>query len=591
VTINGSKSFFVRRGATALIVLILVGMFSQVALSAQGAPGLPAPAWSKTIANPVEAIYSLADLRYLLLEGKSTFHLLDAADGTIRWEKPVPERHASFLVKESSTLLVVRGKQTQMINPITGGESVIEGRIKAPLYHAATDSVLAVVDDSAFVLFGAKDGRLRWKVPLSNRLGDVVNYHCDPDTGTCLILANSGRKACLVSLDVNEGVVRWETLLPGAVMEPLADCGVRPLIHEGGVYVELGGLSKLNLKTGALEWHTGYGTFEPRSLFLGNAVVTGHNAPPVIQGSDIFTAAKGRIRRIDTSNGKVLWESKDYDITPLLSLHGDSVVAVTGGIFRAIVRVMTGRQFLLALAVGVAIAASTGYRVIPMFQKEIRPAKDRQTSDIENLDLKAVQSSIMRIGKPGVVVCDAATGKERFQFRGAGALSGAALDFPVFWMSDAKAVYRIDLRNNPAATQPKQLFQIKGTQLGDGLGYFIRQTDREALLIALDARGFGHLVPHAARLNLEDGRLLWETTIGENRRPSNDVNFFPVILAEQGTFLAWGSTVVALDSTRGKVTWSARLPDRGWSLYPHKNALVYYDPKERKVNFHKLPAE
>jgi len=546
--------------------------------------------WDTPLADKIDSIVRLGNQTHFLLRGKETVYLVRAGDGRVEWTQPVGEKMRTFVVKRENTLVAMGEDHTLIINLISKVTTRIDGRLEAPFHLESQQALLALLNGSSVAWIALDQPRVLWQARLRSKLSDIMNYTLDPESGACLIFGRAGKTALLAMVNLADGKLRWETELRGSVEQPAVARHITPIIRQDSIYIELGGLSRLDRNTGGYRWHAAYSTFEPRDHGSGGGrsrtkqaslplVLERPNAAPVFNKAEVLTAARGRVRKIDLSTGAVKWESKDYDLVSLLVPRPDFAVAVTGGIFRAAVEQVSAGQLILAIASAIAMGARTGGLVVApaysssgVFRAQGAPGQD----EIEEVDYGLMVSGEFRHHKPGVAALDWATGKEVYSRIRTTATSGLYADGKSALVADSESIHRVDLDKGDFKT----LFSVDAAGLGKRLSYVIPNPTSMEEAVVFTTK------PAIAKIQASSGRVLWSADLG--RRV---FNFVPlaydgkrvVVLCETKTAFSATLGVMTLDEQNGTVLWNQTVPVRGWSLYLDNGAIVQHDRKSGKL--------
>ena len=546
--------------------------------------------WETSLADNIDSIVRLGNRTHLLLRGKETVYLLRARDGHVEWTYPIAEKMRTFVVKRENTLIAMGESYTLIINLISKNPTRIEGRLEAPFHLEDQKSLIVLMNSSSVARIALDQPRVLWQARLRSKLSDVMNYTLDPENGACLIFGRTGQTAVLATINLADGKLRWETELRGSVEEPAVARHITPILREDGIYVELGGLSRLDRSSGEYRWYTAYSTFEPRDHGSGGGrsrakqasrplILERPNAAPVFEKEEVLTAARGRVRNIDLKTGKVKWESKDYDLVSLLVPHQGSAVAVTGGIFRAAVKQVSMGQLLLAIASTVGVGTRTGGRIVaPTYSStgEFRAQTAPWQEEIEEVDYPLMISGEFRHKKPGVAALDWATGKEIYSHAWTTATSGLYADGKSALIADGENIHRVDLENGDSKT----LFSVKESGLGKEISYVIPSATNMEQAVVFTPK------PAIGKIQLSSGRVLWSADLGRRI-----FNFVPlacdgtrvVVLCETKTTFSATLGIVTLDERNGAVLWDQTVPIRGWSMYLDDGVIVQHERKTGKV--------
>jgi outer membrane protein assembly factor BamB len=164
----------------------------------------------------------------------------------------------------------------------------------------------------------------------------------------------------VLHLDLSTGKANWELPLEvkvdlyvsekGSKFMPRMDLNghAAPTIAGDALYLAYAGLHKIHLKTGKLEWGSGFDVTEKSLKHT--------NASPVVAGGLVYSSAKGVIRAFDEASGQLKWTSADFGAAiPELIHDQGTLYGRMGGVFLE----PASRSYLLKKPVGV-VALDSG---------------------------------------------------------------------------------------------------------------------------------------------------------------------------------------------------------------------------------------
>jgi outer membrane protein assembly factor BamB len=558
------------------VALILCGTLSAAPIEVK-APA-PVVVWSKDCKQAVDTIWSVDGLKFVLVRSDTTLELMDSRDGRVVWTKTFSSARQAVWLPPLNLLLVPDRGHTVVIEAVSGNQTEWPGELKSQGFLAGMNAIIGHTGGKRLFLAG-DDLKLRWETTLKDKVDTVLSYSAIPESGLCLVLARKSGLGVVIALELATGAVRWERPLTAEVGNAVADSYIVPVLKDGYVYLELHGLTKLELKNGKVEWFAPYNTTEN---YGSSTYLTEYNPPLMFVGDDVITGAKGRIRRIDLKTGKVKWRSKDYDLTPQMFLQGNSVVAVTGGKFGSV----SYRATWLGMLVGAlgAFGGVAGILVAGAISQSMlvqRWAPSRSIADaIEDRDLVTTIDTVFKRGYPGIVVVDATDGKEITWIRGeSGGFAGLGFGELEMIVGDTGGIWRFEPAA-PGAPQADRL-PIEWEGKHKKTHWLARLADGDVVAVNADA-GDSAVMQRLKPVGKTLTRV-WST-------PFPDAATWPEVLGmdADNAYAVSYYQMTAIELKSGKPVLSVPLTDRGWSLYPRQRALVYYSQeskKSRKLTF------
>jgi outer membrane protein assembly factor BamB len=535
--------------------------------------------WNKPLEGKIEHIWNMNDYKHLILKGNNKLYLVTTLDGSIIWQKGYENFLTFFPIKDKNVIVIlapvsystgVGGYEILIVYPISGEEITIKAVIinVNNIQYVTSLEAFLILQGSSIFLIDVNNGTVIWRSRFKNAVENLINYKYDPVNKNLLILAHKGQTGVMVSLNSSDGKINWENQSTNRSFELEGARFSNWIIHDNHIYLELGGLSRINYETGAYVWHTDYSTVESRGTGFKYSVLMNSNALPIIKNDEyVITASKGSIRRIDLKTGYEQWKSPNYNLTPATFIRGDTVFVITGGIFeQLILQKVTLGQFLTMVAIGTFTGLTTGWMIAPLIAS--RPSETTGIGDFESISVKELKDRIVWEGNPGIVAHDLKLGLPIYRFEGKGQLSGIYVDYPQTILGDQENIYRINLRNGKADI----VFPIRKLKIGECTRYLLKTEDNKYIIITSNFGGEqkGHYI---GKISLDSKEPIWLTLISKEGK-----NEFPLVLTQDvnDLYILLNSVLISINKVTGKIQWQQELPDIGWSLSLENNTLVYF---------------
>ncbi len=534
--------------------------------------------WSIPFEKEVRAIWNISQMEHLIVASGNIFFLLNKSDGKIIGKKEYKDWNYALIVKEKGLLIFIDNFRLRIIDPFNDSEVILSALLQEGNrieYIDAMDALL-ILQGPTLILINIKDGQLLWRAILKSQPGTIIDCAYDDNNQNLLVFMHTGFNAIFASIDPSDGRLKWEYKINDLILNIHASKSSNRVIKDDNIYLELGGgLSKVNYITGEQEWFVRYATYETIGSLLEESVLLNASAPPIIKQDAIITAAKGVIRSIDLVKGKVKWQSQDYGLVPVLFTQGDTLFAVTGGIFSSVTIRKAFSDLFPAAATGKLGEIWFPWLDIKSIDSDVRHGTE--LLEIENISVKELESSLKWSGTPGLIACNLTSGAEFYKFEAEEDLSGVFIDFPLAILGDSKRIYEINLKTG----ESRIAVPIAELQLGEYTRYLLKHDNNEYIIITAKANGQarGHYI---ARILLNNSEPLWLTRLSEEvKTKGKSVKNFPQLLAhkENQIYLMLEGELFAIDTSNGNINWREKIhnadepqPNRFNQLnplYPH----------------------
>ncbi|MFJ3231736.1 serine/threonine-protein kinase [Streptomyces sp. NPDC086787] len=279
-------------------------------------------------------------------------YALDAADGSVRWRRPLSDERVSSAPALAGGLLVVPadgGSRVVALDPASGRTRWTWHVPVSGLMVAAGDMVLAADSDGSVTGFSTATARTKWKHrPAAPEFPYLATFAGDPLVYATTVSAG-GTHTRVTALDPASGDVRWTARLAGdlnpvgssdgslvllstnwatgnttaivrytpgskssrRIALPIARSAPQAGVHGGIVHLfsDGGALEAFDLTTG-------------RRLWLLETSVTNASIPAADRSHVYITAADGRLLAADARSGHLLGQT-----TPRLATDSDTLPA------------------------------------------------------------------------------------------------------------------------------------------------------------------------------------------------------------------------------------------------------------------------
>ena len=286
---------------------------------------------------------------------------LAAAGITVRaatppaWTAELPETAKWHQVMVSTGSLVVGGAGSlSSIDPQTGRVQWTRADIKktAPWnareivgtpYLLIDNNEGMVMADTSLQAVNLVDGKTAWATTPFR--GYSLGTFPVPQKNLAVVFSNSyidgkGSGVFATAYQLTDGKLLWQTLYRSSVLQHPSDTSGRfairldlsghqePIVDGDTMYVPFGGMTALDLATGAIRWDVEFKS--------AHASKKRAYAAPQISGDTIFAGGQGVILALDRNTGAVKWKSEKIfsGIIAQMLVTDDTVYARLGGNFK-----------------------------------------------------------------------------------------------------------------------------------------------------------------------------------------------------------------------------------------------------------------
>ena len=265
--------------------------------------------WSVALGSArLPSIAPSVDDQHLLASFGSSITLLDSVDGRLLWQRPIASIPGSSSVVFNEKAWVPRLRGSIDVFSLSASRQSPDlimsiGRATSPL--SISRAALAWATDAGYLYVldpAASRPRLRLQVR------DLVSAPLTQDGGGILYIATDG--GLVLSVDANEGIVRWQNLVDGAVHQAA-------LLLEDAVCLvtDTGWLVCLDAASGEMRW---------QRRGIESWVARGKQRLLVVDDQNNLVA-------IDAANGEVQGKSPLQELRPLVSQAMTDRVYLTNG--------------------------------------------------------------------------------------------------------------------------------------------------------------------------------------------------------------------------------------------------------------------
>jgi len=276
--------------------------------------------WSKNFPSGFEW-QTLTSLGVILAGTKENLLAIDEKTGKVIWRKEgvIVDREQVWPIE--GTDVVVISDQNKKLGGIIGDANVY---------------ALELMSGQVIWSANGIKGRPLDVVPMLEKLS--ILYITDQkyiDTKT--LSASPMLIPHMYCLDINTGAIKWEKDFEKQIQGTKVDDTwlgyriynlsgyYRPMLLGDELYLFYSGITKVDFNTGQNLWQTDYP--------VGDVELVKTDADPIFTDKVIYASGRGQVKAIDRETGKMLWDSDNLGLVPLLLVDNNIIWAQRGGYF------------------------------------------------------------------------------------------------------------------------------------------------------------------------------------------------------------------------------------------------------------------
>lgn len=554
--------------------------------------------------NKIEKMWRLEAQNSFLIQNKTALYSIQQDSGIIKWSRKYGKIEWVTLLELKHLLLARVEVITQQsrydlkVIHLTKNEEQSLGidlsNQNNVRFVPELESLVALVNEKTVVVLGLEADAKRTIIRLNKGIKSLltVSYASDDKlviTGISAADWLGNDTGAILTVDLKSASVVWHYEPPYiSIPEDIVPTLSRPpVLLQDDVLWQFGGLHRLEQTSGSDKWGNSLPRFGIPTKYVNVQPST------TILAENVFVAADRRIRKIDFESGKTLWQSEKLEEIPYYYVKGDTIVVVSGGIFRQVYKEqgLSLKELLTEVLLPTVTGLSTGYAVA--FETKQFGVYQSGGNDtyIENVSTKETRFMFSWQGKKaGIYLINSNTGIPIRIIPGKDYLSSMDFSYPTIIWSDSESIFRSDIESGV----DEKIFNVEEAGLGEKIAYVLKVQNDKFLVIAASPK---NLPKNALRPEIMKGlfvscydptkkQLEWTTRlaekVGQSRVLGNSKFWFPSVLGQSQNhlFIANDGILQSINIQNGAIEWQKLASDLDWNLYFENQLLLTFSKGE-----------